>query len=75
MFITIRFGNDSKEIFNPDCRIVHLMIEIRSKCKVEEKQIVDLTDETGVSRLSLAEGDSEMTFSVFESSCHLLLPV
>ena len=47
MFITVRFGNDNQEIFNPDCRIVNLINDIRNKCRIDEKQIVDLTDETG----------------------------
>ena len=48
MFITVRFGNDSKEIFNPDCCIVNLVLEIRKKCRIEEDtQVIDLTDETG----------------------------
>ena len=48
MFRTVRFGNDHKEIFNLDCCIVNLILEIRKKCRIEEDtQVIDLTDETG----------------------------
>lgn len=47
MFITVRFGDDKSEIFNPDCRNVILLHNIKERCDCDIEDTVDLSDETG----------------------------
>ncbi|XP_032218024.2 uncharacterized protein CXorf65 homolog [Nematostella vectensis] len=47
MFITVRYADDRKELFNPDCRSCLLLNNIKERCDCEEDDIVDLSDETG----------------------------
>jgi len=47
MFVTVRFGNDQRQIFNPDCAVVNLLTDIKRRCFVGMSQDIDLTDETG----------------------------
>ncbi|XP_066545781.1 uncharacterized protein C22orf15 isoform X2 [Amia ocellicauda] len=47
MFITVCFGDDQKELFNPNCRIINLIHSLRERCNLECEECVDLVDESG----------------------------
>ncbi|XP_019618568.1 PREDICTED: uncharacterized protein CXorf65 homolog [Branchiostoma belcheri] len=58
MFITVRYGENKSEIFNPKCRVLLLLKAIRDKCGCEHGDTIDLADETGeVMELSTHPGD------------------
>ncbi|XP_013417287.1 uncharacterized protein LOC106178588 [Lingula anatina] len=46
MYITVRFGDQEQALFNPHCRIISLVNEIKAKCRCEDVDI-DLCDESG----------------------------
>lgn len=48
-FITVKFGDDQKKIFNPNCRTSSLLESIRRNCSVSEldKGKIDLLGEDG----------------------------
>lgn len=47
MFVTVRYGDDRKELFNPNCRNKSLLNNIRERCDCDEEEIIDLSDEEG----------------------------
>uniref|UniRef100_A0A4W3J5T5 Uncharacterized protein n=1 Tax=Callorhinchus milii TaxID=7868 RepID=A0A4W3J5T5_CALMI len=47
MFITVTYGEDQKEIFNHQCRIVNLVESIKQKCNCGAEVCIDLIDEAG----------------------------
>ncbi|XP_054759004.2 uncharacterized protein CXorf65 homolog [Lytechinus pictus] len=47
MFITVRYGDDKSELFNPNCRNVILLDNIRERCNCDEDDVIDLSDENG----------------------------
>ncbi|XP_071491175.1 uncharacterized protein [Diadema setosum] len=47
MFITVRFGDDRSELFNPNCRNVILLDNIRERCNCDDDDVIDLSDEHG----------------------------
>ncbi|XP_066281727.1 uncharacterized protein CXorf65 homolog [Branchiostoma lanceolatum] len=58
MFITVRYGENKSEIFNPKCRVLLLLKAIRDKCGCEHGDTIDLADETGeVMELASHPGD------------------
>ncbi|XP_064600914.1 uncharacterized protein LOC135467084 [Liolophura sinensis] len=49
MFVTVKFGEDVSEIYNPDCRNDVLLQHIKSKCKLAgTDDVLELSDERGV---------------------------
>lgn len=48
MFVTVRFGEDKKRLFNANCRNEILLDHIKKKCDCELDDIVELSDEQGV---------------------------
>ncbi|XP_070578986.1 uncharacterized protein CXorf65 homolog isoform X1 [Ptychodera flava] len=47
MFITVKYGDDKSEIFNPNCLNVILLHNIRERCDCDDEDLVELCDETG----------------------------
>ncbi|XP_072030219.1 uncharacterized protein CXorf65-like [Amphiura filiformis] len=47
MFITVRFGDDCSEMFNPNCKNIILLNNIKQRCKCNDQDVVDLSDESG----------------------------
>ncbi|KAK6165813.1 hypothetical protein SNE40_022654 [Patella caerulea] len=47
MYVTVRFGDCRSELFNPNCRIISLLKNIRDRCSCFEAEEVDLSDENG----------------------------
>ncbi|XP_064646819.1 uncharacterized protein LOC135499792 [Lineus longissimus] len=48
MFITVKFGERKEIIFNPNCRSIALLRQIRQKCNYTNEVIgIDLSDEEG----------------------------
>ncbi|XP_031550612.1 uncharacterized protein LOC116288042 isoform X2 [Actinia tenebrosa] len=47
MFVIVRYADDRRELFNPDCRSCLLLNNIKERCDCDEDDIVDLSDETG----------------------------
>ncbi|XP_031556592.1 uncharacterized protein CXorf65 homolog, partial [Actinia tenebrosa] len=46
-FITVRFGDNEEELFNPNCVTLNLMDNIRRRCRCQRGVILDLSDEDG----------------------------
>uniref|UniRef100_A0A8C4T5F0 Uncharacterized protein n=2 Tax=Erpetoichthys calabaricus TaxID=27687 RepID=A0A8C4T5F0_ERPCA len=64
MFVTVRFGEDQREIFNPNCRTVNFLHSLKERCGCEAEACVDLIDELGtLVNLSERENSSEYTNS------------
>ncbi|PIK54270.1 hypothetical protein BSL78_08843 [Apostichopus japonicus] len=47
VFITVRFGDDQSALFNPNCRNVNLLRDIKRKCDCNIEETFDLSDENG----------------------------
>ncbi|XP_065890639.1 uncharacterized protein CXorf65 homolog isoform X1 [Dysidea avara] len=47
MFITIKFGDDEKLLFNPDCSPKILLDNIKRRCRVPLQADIELLDEDG----------------------------
>ncbi|XP_048838742.1 uncharacterized protein C22orf15 [Brienomyrus brachyistius] len=47
MFVTVQFGENQQEIFNPDCRIIHFIHCLKERCNVDPEERVDLLDTAG----------------------------
>ncbi|KAJ8044599.1 hypothetical protein HOLleu_07384 [Holothuria leucospilota] len=47
VFITVRFGDDQSALFNPNCRNVNLLRDIKRKCDCNLDDTFDLSDESG----------------------------
>lgn len=47
VFITVRFGEDRRALFNPNCRNVNLLRDIKIKCNCNIDETIDLSDENG----------------------------
>ncbi|XP_052769266.1 uncharacterized protein CXorf65 homolog [Mya arenaria] len=48
MFVTVRYGEDERRIFNINCRNEVLLHQIKKRCKLERDEVIELSDETGV---------------------------
>lgn len=48
MFITVRYGDDREQIFNPNCLVKILLQAIKDKCQCERNDILELSDPEGV---------------------------
>ncbi|KAH3854852.1 uncharacterized protein LOC127870833 [Dreissena polymorpha] len=47
MFVTVRYGEDERRIFNINCRNEVLLHQIKKKCKVDREEVIELSDEHG----------------------------
>ncbi|XP_015221515.1 uncharacterized protein C22orf15 isoform X2 [Lepisosteus oculatus] len=47
MFVTVQFGDNQKEMLNPNCRIINFIHCLKEKCSLEPEECVDLIDEAG----------------------------
>lgn len=47
MFITVKYGDHEEALFNPNCRILHLLEDIRRRCNCPENVVIDLSDLRG----------------------------
>lgn len=52
MYITVRFGDSREEIFNPNCRSVSLLRNIKDRCTFNDEDFdmigdIELSDESG----------------------------
>ncbi|XP_076818083.1 uncharacterized protein C22orf15-like [Clavelina lepadiformis] len=47
LFITVKYGENREELFNPHCKSLLLLECIREKCKCGGGVILDLVDESG----------------------------
>jgi len=52
MYVTVRFGDSKEEIFNPNCRAVSLLRNIKDRCTFSDEEIdfvgeLELSDENG----------------------------
>ncbi|KAK7103490.1 uncharacterized protein CXorf65 homolog [Littorina saxatilis] len=48
MFVTVRYGDDQRKIFNPHSKNENLLENIKLNCGCGEKEVVDVSDERGV---------------------------
>ncbi|XP_068679263.1 uncharacterized protein C22orf15-like [Montipora foliosa] len=46
-FITVKFGDDEEELFNPNCVTVNLLDNLRRRCGCQKGVTLDLSDEDG----------------------------
>ncbi|XP_078590885.1 uncharacterized protein LOC144870500 isoform X2 [Branchiostoma floridae x Branchiostoma japonicum] len=75
MFITVRYGENKSEIFNPKCRVLLLLKAIRDKCGCEHGDTIDLADETGeVMELANHPGDYASNY-LHERATFILIKV
>ncbi|RDD44280.1 Uncharacterized protein CXorf65-like protein [Trichoplax sp. H2] len=47
-FITVKFGDNKSEIFNPNCRNTSLIDNIKERCDCEKDDWISLSDERGI---------------------------
>jgi len=47
MFITVKYGDHEEALFNPNCRTLHLLEDIKRRCNCPENVIIDLSDLRG----------------------------
>ncbi|XP_046851893.1 uncharacterized protein LOC124445231 [Xenia sp. Carnegie-2017] len=77
MFIVVLFGgilntyvskilflDSQQELFNPDCRNINLIENIKKRCKCRDKDMIDLADESGLVK-SMNERPSEQLASEY----------
>ncbi|XP_028396169.1 uncharacterized protein LOC114520145 isoform X1 [Dendronephthya gigantea] len=58
MFITVKFGDDREELFNPHCKVCSLLDNIKQRCDLLQEDEIDLSDQTGIRKnLSLTPTD------------------
>ncbi|XP_041079754.1 uncharacterized protein C22orf15-like isoform X1 [Polyodon spathula] len=62
MFITVKFGEDQKEIFNPNCRIINFIHSLKERCNCMEEVCIDLLDESGA-LVNLSERENSPDFA------------
>ncbi|XP_070534944.1 uncharacterized protein CXorf65 homolog [Ptychodera flava] len=56
MFITVRYGDSEEALFNPNCRTMLLLENIKQRCRCDEDVEVDLSDNEGnIKYLHVAE--------------------
>ncbi|ELU01107.1 hypothetical protein CAPTEDRAFT_187932 [Capitella teleta] len=72
MFITVRFGDNRSEIFNPDCPCRVLLNAIKSKCECDQNDVIDLSNESGVVKQLLKNPDHN-GLNVFTNREELIL--
>lgn len=48
MFVTVKYGDEKKRLFNAHCKNDVLLQSIKSQCDCAENDVVDLSDERGV---------------------------
>ncbi|XP_073258344.1 uncharacterized protein C22orf15-like [Porites lutea] len=46
-FITVKFGDNEEELFNPNCVTVNLLDNLRRRCGCQKGVTLDLSDEDG----------------------------
>nr|XP_002120558.1 uncharacterized protein C22orf15-like [Ciona intestinalis] len=67
LFITVRYGENKEELFNPHCKSLLLLECIREKCRCGDEAILDLVDEAGnVSNISDKENLTEYASQYLE---------
>ncbi|KAK7933329.1 hypothetical protein WMY93_004225 [Mugilogobius chulae] len=47
MFVTVLFGDDRMELFNPDCKLIHFISDLKLRCGLDSTDAVDLMDSGG----------------------------
>jgi hypothetical protein len=47
MFFSVKFGDDEKALFNPDCAVQLLIDDIKKRCGCPKQVVIDLIDEHG----------------------------
>ncbi|XP_055017649.1 uncharacterized protein C22orf15 [Boleophthalmus pectinirostris] len=47
MFVTVLFGDDRMELFNPDCKLIHFIHDLKLRCGLDSEDHVDLMDSRG----------------------------
>lgn len=75
MFITIKFGDDKEELFNPDCTFRVLMNDIKKRCGCSDGDTIRLLDEKTGS-LVPTPNDKSMDSAVklfTERGCYIIL--
>ncbi|WAR11449.1 hypothetical protein MAR_025629 [Mya arenaria] len=46
VYITVRYGESQREIFNPNCKTNVLLKSIKTKCKCDREADIELSDES-----------------------------
>lgn len=73
-FITVRYGENKQEIFNPHCKTLLLLECIKEKCRRSDAETLDLVDENGqVANISDAENSSEYASQFVEGRKNYVL--
>ncbi|XP_068728464.1 uncharacterized protein CXorf65-like [Montipora capricornis] len=72
MFITVKYGDHEEALFNPNCRILHLLEDIKRRCNCPENVIIDLSDLSG-SVKNLANNQSSNASDFLEERETLIL--
>jgi len=47
MCITVKYGDREEALFNPNCRTLHLLEDIKRRCNCAENAVIDLSDLQG----------------------------
>ncbi|XP_028408127.1 uncharacterized protein CXorf65 homolog [Dendronephthya gigantea] len=64
MFIVVLFGDSQQELFNPNCKNILLIENIKKRCNCKEKDTIDLAEESGAVK-SMNERPSEQFASEY----------
>ncbi|XP_039254974.1 uncharacterized protein C22orf15-like [Styela clava] len=74
LFISVRYGENRQELFNPHCKSQLLLDCIREKCHCREGEILDLVDENGnVAMISDADNSTEYASQFLEGRKNYVL--
>lgn len=47
MFVAIKFGNNSTQLFNPDCPLINFIDDVKKRCNATTYTYIDLAQESG----------------------------
>ena len=72
MFITVKFGDNRQELFNPHCKVCSLLENIKERCDLLKDDVIDLSDQTGV-RKNLLLNPTDYAIKYMEERDTLIL--
>ncbi|XP_031568799.1 uncharacterized protein LOC116303408 isoform X2 [Actinia tenebrosa] len=75
MFITVKFGDCEEALFNANCQIIHLLEDIKRRCRCTQEDLVDLSDIHGSVRCLIDNQKSNASDFLKERETFILVKV
>ncbi|CAL1527119.1 unnamed protein product [Lymnaea stagnalis] len=47
MFVTVRYGDDQEQLFNPNSRNNLFLLNVKNRCQCQSEDVIDVSDERG----------------------------